>query len=57
MLEIYRYLPLKLLGKDVEEMEMEEFYDAWAKARHIQELEKTLFQNAIVDAISGGEKQ
>lgn len=57
MLEIYHYLPLKLLTKDIEEMNMEEFYDAWAKARYLQELEQTLLNNAIVNALSGGEKK
>lgn len=56
-LEIHRYVPLKALGKDVEEMDMDEFFEAWAKARYLQELEQTLFNNAIVNALSGGDDQ
>lgn len=55
MLEIHKYLPPELLKKNIEHMQMDEFIEHWAKARYLQEVEETIFINAIFKALGGEE--
>ena len=47
MLEIYRYVPATLITKPVEEMQMGEFSGFLAKARYLEEVEKSLYMQAL----------
>lgn len=46
-IEIKKYLSPTLLDKDVEEMDIDEFIEALAKARYVKELEENLMARAI----------
>lgn len=47
ILEIYRYVPAALITKPVEEMQMGEFSGFLAKARYLEEVEKSLYMQAL----------
>lgn len=54
-IEIVKYVPLKLIGKDINEMDVEEFIEALAKSRFIQELEENITARAISKVFGEGE--
>ena len=47
ILEIYRYVPATLITKPVEEMQMGEFSGFLTKARYLEEVEKSLYMQAL----------
>lgn len=47
ILEIYRYVPERLLKAPAEEMDMNEFLEYLAKARYLEEVETNLYLNAL----------
>lgn len=53
ILEIYRYVPSRLLKAPVEEMNMDEFSQFLAKARYMEEVETNLYLNALSKLFEG----
>lgn len=49
-LEILTYVPAKLLKRDLDEMDMEEFMEALAMARYVQELKSEVVTRGVANA-------
>lgn len=50
-LEIYRFVPSALLeGINMDELELDRFFELLAKARYIQEVESSIIHQGIVNA-------
>lgn len=53
-MEIYRYVPARLIERPIEELNVEEFAKYLAKARYLEEVETNLFLSAL-SKLFGGE--